>query len=119
MTIAPRTSVSERPHRVTLQNPGAPTPNPADPGTFLQSWTDLSPPAMFASIAPATATDLERVAAGTVIASASHIVKLPYHPQVTTQTRVLFNGRQFSVKGVANPEERNVELILACEEVIL
>lgn len=105
-----------RPHRVTLQNPGAAVPD-ADSG-YTQSWSDLSPAAMWASIKPATQRDLERVVAGTVIATASHIVTMPYHPQVTTETRVLFNGRTFSVIGVSNPEERNVELVLACVEVV-
>lgn len=114
--IGPTTHVADRPHRVTLQNPGPGIPD--GEGGVTQTWTDLTPPALSVKIAPATAKDLERVAAGTVLATATHLVTGPYHPQVTTQTRILFNGRQFSVTGVSNPEERNVELVLVCVEVV-
>lgn len=115
-TIAPRTRVADRPHRVSLQNPGPPVGD--GEGGFTQTWTDLNPASVSARITPATAADLERVTSGTIIASASHIVTMPYHPQVTTQTRITFNGRTFYVKGVANPEERNVETIALCEEIV-
>jgi head-tail adaptor len=42
---------------------------------------------------------------------------MPYHAQVTLQTRLHFNGRTFSVVGLTNTEERNVELVLLCVEV--
>jgi SPP1 family predicted phage head-tail adaptor len=115
-TIGPKTAVADRPHRVTLQNPGPGIPD--GDGNTTQTWTDLAPPALSVKIAPATAAALERLAAGTVLATATHLITGPYHPQVTTQTRILYNGRQFSVKGVANPEERNVELVLVCVEVV-
>lgn len=116
MTLAPTASVADRPHRVTLQNPSTPVAD--GDGGFTQTWTDLVPPALSVKIAPATAADLERVTAGTVLSTATHIVTGPYHAQVTTKTRILFNGRAFSVVGVSNPEERNVELVLVCVEVV-
>jgi len=114
--IGPTTNVADRPHRVTLQNPGPAVPD--GEGDTIPSWTDLNPPALSMKIAAATAADLERVTAGTVLATATHIVTGPFHPQITTQTRILFNGRSFSVTGVSNPEERNVELVLVCVEVV-
>lgn len=114
--IAPSVGVGARPHRITLQNPGTAVPD--GDGGFTQTWTDLTPASMFAKIAPATARDLERVAAGTVLSTATHIVTLPYHPQITTLTRITFNGRNLSVTGVSNPDERNVELILTAVEVV-
>jgi SPP1 family predicted phage head-tail adaptor len=110
------TSVGERPHRITLQDPGLPVPN--GDGGFTQSWVDLVPPSVSAKVAPATAADLERVGAGAVLATATYIVTLPYHPQLQTKSRVLFNGRIFHVVGVATPEERNVETIALCVEVV-
>lgn len=115
-TLGPRASVADRPHRVSLQNPGPSIPD--GDGGSAQTWTDLVPPAWQAQIAPATARDLERVTAGTVLTTATHVVTGPYRPDVTTATRVLFNGRQFSVVGVSNPEERNVELVLVCVEIV-
>jgi SPP1 family predicted phage head-tail adaptor len=114
--VGPKTAIADRPHRVTLQNPGPAIPD--GDGGYTQSWTDLVPPALSVKIAPATQRDLERVIAGTVMSTATHIVTGPFHPQVTTKTRVLFNGRQFSVVGVADPEEGQVEMILVCVEVV-
>jgi head-tail adaptor len=111
-----RTSIAERPHRVLLQNPGPAVPD-GDGGT-TQSWIDLVPPALSVKIAPATARDLERIAVGTVLSTATHIVTGPYHPQVTTRTRILFGVRTFNVTGPANPEERNVEMVLTAVEVV-
>lgn len=114
--IGPRTGVGERPHRILLQNPGPPVPD--GEGGYLQSYTDLTPSRMSARIQPATAQDLERVAPGTVQSSATHIVTMPYHPGVTTKTRIVFDGRTFTVSGVATPDERKQETIALCEEIV-
>jgi head-tail adaptor len=103
-------------HLVSLANPGAPLPD--GEGGFTQSWAALTPSEMYAEIKPATARDLERVVASTVASTASHLVTMDYHPQVTTETRVTFGIRVFSVTGVGNPEERNRDLILACSEKV-
>lgn len=114
--IGPKTSVGDRPHRVTVQSPG-PAISDGD-GNSTLTWTDLVPPAWQVEIKPATAVDLERVAAGTVLSTNTYIVKGPYHAQITTGSRLLFNGRQFSVTGVSNPEERNVETIVVAVEIV-
>lgn len=114
-------------HRVTLENPGGSVPDTE--GGFTQAWALLSPPKMWAAIIPATARDLERVVANTVQASASHLITMRYHSGVTTKTRITkgprntdgslqAGSREFSVTGVFNKEERNVELTLACQEVV-
>ncbi len=104
-----------RPHRVTLDNPGSPVAT--SDGGFTESVVPLQPPAMYASIWPILDRDVERATGGTVIALATHRVTMPWHPQVTIQTRLRFQGRTFSVISVANTEERNVELVLLCAEV--
>jgi head-tail adaptor len=70
------------------------------------------------SIAPATARDLERVASGTVISTATHIVTGRYHPQVNTQTRMLFDGRTFSINSVANLGELGITMKLVAVELV-
>lgn len=115
-TIGPATAVADRPHRVTLQNPGPAIPD--GDGDYTQSWTDLTPAAVSVRIQTATASALERITSGTVLSTATHIVTAPFHPQITTQTRILFNGRTFNVTGVTNPDEGDVELILVCAEVV-
>lgn len=116
MSIAPRTSISARPHRILLQNPGPPIADGA--GGYTQVWSDLAPAAVDARIAPATAADLERVTTGTTLSTATHVVTMPYHPQVATSTRIIFNGRTFHVAGVATPDELQVETVALCTEVV-
>lgn len=103
-----------RPHTVHLSRPGPPVSD--SDGSYTTTPVDLVPATAAASIEPATAAEMERVAAGTLVASASHLIRLPYHPQITTQTTVTFNGRVFEVVGVRNLKERNVELVLICVE---
>jgi len=103
-------------HGVLFQNPGPPVPD--GDGGYTQTWIDLVPPTWLVSIAPATARDLERVAAGSVISSASHIVRADFHPDVTTKTRMVFDGRQLSIVGKQNLEERNVTMELVAVEVV-
>lgn len=99
-------------HMVTLQNPGTVVPD----GEGGWTTVDTSGAEVFASIEPATQRDLERLVANSVGSDASHVVTMRYIPGVTTKTRLLFNARTFDVVGVQNPEERNVELRLACVE---
>jgi len=107
-------AIGHRHKRVLLQNPG---PDAADGlGGFTQSWIDL-PPAADARIESASAAALERLAAGTtVLASASHVVTLPFREGVSTRTRLLLDGRVLHVAGVHDPEERHIDLVLICEE---
>jgi len=114
--IGPQSTIAEKPHRVTVEGPGDPVPD--SDGGYTQSWASLAPPQLFVKITPATARDLERTGSGTVITTASHIVVAPYHPQLTTECRLRFGARVFSVTGIANRDERNVELVLLCEEVV-
>ena len=110
------TATSQRRHLISLQGPGPGVPD--GDGGVTQDWANLDPTHVYAEIKPATAKDLERVAAGTVIGTASHVVTFPYHPQVSLSTRILFGTRVFSVTGVSNPEERNVETICVCVELV-
>ena len=110
------TAIGLRRHRVQLQSPGAAVSD--GDGGVTQEWADLDPARVYAEIKPATAKDLERVASGTVISTASHVVTFPYHPQVSLSTRIIFGTRVFSVTGVSNPEERHVETICVCVELV-
>lgn len=104
-------------HLVTLDNPGPTVPD--GDGGFTQTRVALEPEeGIFVEIKPATARDLERVVANTVQSRASHIITGDYVAGVTTQTRIHFGSRVFEVTGVQNPEERNIELVLAAIEVV-
>ena len=103
-------------HKVTLDAPGASVPD--GDGGYTQAFTALSPSSVWASIVPATVKDLERIAAGTVLSTASHIVTMRYHSGVSTKTRITYGSRILNVTGVINPEERNIETIALCVEVV-
>lgn len=111
MSYAPIGSGRRR-HAVVLQTPTL-TPN-AD-GDFTEALAVLG--SAHAAIEPATGRDQERVIGGAALGAVTHVVTIPYRAGVTTQTRVLFGTRTLFVRGVANPEERNIELVLLCEEV--
>lgn len=119
MTI-PRVASGVRRHAVTLENPS--TPIPDGDGGYTEAPAALTPPTMTASIEPASVRALERLAAGTTITTATHLVRLPYHPQVTTETRVKFTdfhgmAHTLEVASVINVDQRDRELALVCTEV--
>jgi head-tail adaptor len=109
-------------HRLTLENPSG-SPVPDGDGGFTQPYAVLSPSVVYASIRPATARDLERVVSNAVQSTASHIIECDYHSGVTSQTRVSWTGPRDGqahvgvVTGVQDPDERNVDMVLAVEEV--
>lgn len=110
-------SIADRRHRVLLQNPGPSIPDPDGGGGYTQSWADLEPPTLQVAIEPATQQRLEAVGAGTVIAQATHIISAPYHPGITTKTRIVFDGRRFNVTGLADPGLTHDELIIVVAEL--
>jgi head-tail adaptor len=112
-------------HLVTLEVPG-----PAQPdgdGGFTLTWAPLTPATWRAAIEPAPA--LEGVVAGTVQAVATHVLRGRYHPGITMQTRITKGARtaggalepgsqEFQITGIQNVEQRNVETVLVCVEVV-
>lgn len=109
-------STGDRTKHVQLENPGGSVPD--GEGGFTESWAALDPPDAWVRIAPASAADLERAAAGTVLSTASHLITMLYHPGVTIQTRLTLGARVFQVTSVRNPDEANRELVLVAEEQI-
>lgn len=103
-------------HRVSVQNPGAVLPD--GDGGYTSGWADADPPTMECSITPATARDLERLAAGTTLTTATHLIRARWHPQITTSSQLIFRGRTLAVVYVGNPEERDREIVIVCAEVL-
>ncbi len=121
--IGVQTSIADRQLQVTLQNPGGPAIPDGDGGSTPATPVDLIPATVFAAGRSPTAADLERLAGGTVIASASRVLTFPFHPQVTTQTRVSWTdaaGRAHAanVTGVDTPGDRCVETVVLCVEIV-
>ena len=103
-------------HRVTLDEPGDPIPDPD--GGWIETYTPLNPADWDCSIAQAAARTLESIGAGSLVAQATHVVRGRYHAGITTRTRVTFHGRILSVIYVANIDERDLESALVCAEVV-
>ena len=53
-----------------------------------------------------------------MISSASHIVRGDFHPDVTTLTRIVFDGRVLAITGKQNLDERDVTMELVAVEVV-
>ena len=104
-------------HVVTFQDPSAAVPDGA--GGYTQTWADLQPAQWFVQVQQAPIGDLERTAAGgSVITTASHVVRGRYHPGVSTKTRMLFNGKTYSITGTRTPDERGILMELAAVEQV-
>lgn len=108
-------SRGDRRHLVTVAGAGPPTQN--SEGEWVPGTAPLTPPTWWCSINPASARDLERQTAGTVLATATYILEGDYHPGITTQTQITKDdGRIFYVAGVQNPEERNERTVVFASE---
>src|SRR5262252_2832074 len=102
---------------VTVQNPGAPVPD--GDGGFTQPWTNADPPTVGAWIRASGPGTTERTVAGTITSNATHVITIPYHAAVSTQTRLVSDtGQTFSVTGVTNLDDRDIELQLLCAELV-
>jgi len=114
--IGPRVPICERPHRITLSNPGEPVVDPD--GGYTEGLAPLDPPQLSVQIRAASASDIEAQFAGTVVATATHIITGPYHPGVTQETVIEFEGRTFHVLNRVNVDERDQELVLLVAEQV-
>jgi len=104
-------------HLVTFEDPGPAVPDGA--GGYTQTWQGLTPPTWKVSITPATAADLERISGGgSVVTTATALVRGHYHPGVSTKTRMLFNGKTYSVTGTRSVDERGIRMELAAVEQV-
>src|SRR5215207_1720076 len=100
---------SDRRHLVTVQGPGVPVPD--GEGGYSYVPGPLDPATWWCSITPASQRLMERLAAGTVLTEASHVLEGDYHPGIDTQTETVFEGRTHYVRGVTDPEERHITTI--------
>jgi head-tail adaptor len=107
---------SQQRHRVTLDRAAQ---VPDGDGGYIEGWLPLTPPSMWAAIQPATPRGLEKVTASVAVqAIATHLVVLDYHPQLTIESRLTYHSRAFQIHVIENVDERNLQLVLVCSEII-
>lgn len=109
------TASGVRRQRVTVQQPGTPVPDGG--GSFTVTWVDAVPPTWQVAITAAAGASLERAAHGTTITTATHVIRGPYRPDITTATQLLLGSRTFQIDGVRDVDERHRELELIGREV--
>ncbi len=49
-------------------------------------------------------------------AEVTHQIEIRYRPGLNSKMRVMFGTRKFEIVSIANPQERNIKLILNCKE---
>jgi head-tail adaptor len=103
-------------HRCLLMNPTGISPDGY--GGYTAAYAPANPPELDASIQAANARDLERATAGTVLGTATHLIRCRYRPDVSQASRLQFEGRLFEVQSVQNVDERDIALILICAEIL-
>lgn len=106
-------------HRLTLERPGATTPD--GDGGYTQTWLPLNPSEAWASIEAATARALERLVSNTVTVQATHIVKMRYHPDLDVTCRLSWVDRArrthtANVTDVTDVDQLGEELTVLCAE---
>ena len=119
--IAPLPVVALKNKRVRCLAPGPAIPD--GDGGFTQGLTPLTPEVVYAHVRPAALRDLERMAAGTVITQASHVVELDYRPDLDTTCELHVEDhprpdRRLAIVAILNPLERSAFLQVLCSEVV-
>jgi len=103
-------------HVVKFETHGPDVPD--GDGGFMPTWDPLGPPTWYVAIEPVTAHDTERAAPGTVISTATHIVRGRYLPGVSIETRMVWDGRFFAIAGTRNYHERSILMELYAVELV-
>ncbi|MDW7651312.1 MAG: phage head closure protein, partial [Bacillota bacterium] len=80
----------------------------------VEAWVDIG--TVWASIEPLSGREF--FAAQQVNAEVSTKITLRYKAGIKPEMRVLFAGRVFEILSVINLEEKNIQFVLMCKEVL-
>jgi hypothetical protein len=116
-----RTSSGQRNQEIALTRPG-PRVRGND-GNYTSTPEPLSPATAWARLELANAKALENVAASTTLGIATHVLTIPYHPQVSLKTHVawidrLGHSHNANVIGYSNPDGNAIETVMVIAEII-
>jgi Phage head-tail joining protein len=82
----------------------------------LVTLTDLNPALV---LVPSTwHCQIQSAATQVVDGVTAFYVRGRYHPGITLETQLVFEGRTFQVQSVTDVDERHIELVLMCVEVV-
>jgi SPP1 family predicted phage head-tail adaptor len=97
-------------HRVTVQQPQQQTNSLGEPTLAYVDLFDA-----WVQIQPLSAREL--VFAKQLQLDTTHKVYTRWTPDITSDCRLVYNGRILNVIGVTNVDERNHDMVLTCCEV--
>lgn len=83
-------------------------------GEELATFTEYAK--VWAAVNPLNGRELER--GKQIAATVSHEVRIRYRTGVNPKQRIVLGTRTLEINAVINKEERNVELLLYCSEVV-
>lgn len=84
-------------------------------GGFTETWANLATnPTVYAYLAAVNSR--ERLFSQQMQYQRSHVLVIRYRTDLNTSMRITYEGREFQIKGIRNPEERKAFLILDLEE---
>ena len=99
-------------HLVTIQTRS--TTRDVTSGQLEESWTNGD--TVWAAVLPMSGRELEQAQA--IHAQVKTKIVMRYTSNVSAESRIKFGDRTFHVWSVINTEERNIETICYCEEVV-
>lgn len=70
-----------------------------------------------AEVKPLKAWEVER--ARQVQTNRTHLVRIRYTHRIKPDWRIQWGDRIFNIKGIVNPDGRNIELEISCEEEVV
>jgi SPP1 family predicted phage head-tail adaptor len=98
-------------HRLTIQQPDQ---SEGSAGEMLPRYSTFA--TVWGSIEPLSGS--EGIYGKQEGSESTHKIRIRYHAGITSDFRVLWNGRYFNLtEPPRNPEERNREMELICKEV--
>ncbi|MFK7695401.1 phage head closure protein [Paenibacillus sp. HJGM_3] len=97
-------------HRITLEQF---TTSPDGAGGVTEAWVAFE--TVWAAVEPLRGREM--VEHQQIQSGVTHRVRRRYRSGINSKMRIKFGGRIFRIDSVINPDERNREMQLMCEEV--
>lgn len=101
---------------VALEAPTSTTMDGA--GGYIETWGPLDPASWYCAFEDATAAAMEREGFGTAYAQATHILSGRFHSGLSPKARVRHDGRLYSVLSALDREQRHIQSVILCAEIL-
>lgn len=99
-------------HRITIQENQPMTDAYGQP---VENWVDVA--TVWGAVEPQRAVERFVDEANQLLASRTTLIVIRYRTGVSVESRVSWSGLTFNIRSIVNPDWRNRELQLTCEEV--